>query len=107
MPGEVDPARRVRKRRAQSHDRKDAPSGSDWAGPAGRDRVRRWPWSSVMIAPVPIPIPDRVTAERFLNILAPGTERFTFQTFTDCREKREEYKAKGIRDPLARVLHGS
>jgi RepB DNA-primase from phage plasmid len=47
--------------------------------------------------------PNRETAELHLRLLAPGTERFTFQTFTDCAAS----KAKGVRDPLARILHGS
>jgi hypothetical protein len=54
-----------------------------------------------------VPIPHRPTAELHLRLLAPGTEHFTFQTFTDCPAKREEFKAKGIRDPLARILHGT
>jgi putative DNA primase/helicase len=52
-------------------------------------------------------IPDRAVAERFLSILAPGTQKFTFQTFTDSRQKRDEYKASGMRDPLAGILHGA
>jgi hypothetical protein len=50
---------------------------------------------------------NRQMAELHLHLLAPGTERFTFQTFTDCPAKREEFKKKGVRDPLARILHGS
>ena len=46
-------------------------------------------------------------AEFFLRTLAPGIERFTFQTYTDCPNKRDEYKTRGMRDPLARILHGS
>jgi RepB DNA-primase N-terminal domain len=53
------------------------------------------------------PLINRELAECFLRTLAPGTDRFTFQSFTDCPNKREEYKAKGVRDPLARILHGS
>ena len=51
------------------------------------------------------PTPDRQMAESHLRLLAPGTERFTFQTFTDCAAKREECRARGVRDPLARILH--
>jgi hypothetical protein len=47
--------------------------------------------------------PDRTGAEEFLRILAPESEQFTFQTFTDSKQTRERYK----RDPLARVLHGT
>jgi hypothetical protein len=42
-----------------------------------------------------------------LRLLAPGVYRFTFQSYTDCREKRDEYKMRGKRDPLARILHGT
>ena len=51
--------------------------------------------------------PDPQRAEYFLRLLAPGTERFSFQSFTDCAAKREEYKALRMRDPLARISHGS
>jgi Protein of unknown function (DUF3631)/RepB DNA-primase from phage plasmid len=51
--------------------------------------------------------PNPQRAEFFLRVLAPGTERFTFQTYTDCPNKRDEYKTRGMRDPLARILHGS
>jgi hypothetical protein len=46
-------------------------------------------------------------ADLFLSRLAPGIESFTVQSFTDCRAKREEYKVRRLRDPLARILHGS
>lgn len=55
----------------------------------------------------PLPVPNRQTAELHLHLLAPGTDRFTFQSYTDYREKRDEYKARGKRDPVARILHGS
>jgi hypothetical protein len=48
-------------------------------------------------------LPNREIAELHLRLLAPGTERFTFQTFMDCAAS----KAKGVRDPLVRILHGS
>jgi hypothetical protein len=51
--------------------------------------------------------PNRQMADLHLRFLAPSTERFTFQTFTDCPAKRDDYRAKGIGDPLARILHGS
>jgi hypothetical protein len=51
--------------------------------------------------------PDRGVAECFLRALAPGNDRFTFQTFTDSKELRERYKAERKRDPLARMLHGT
>jgi hypothetical protein len=47
--------------------------------------------------------PNRTEAEKFLRILAPESEQFTFQTFTDSKQAREQHK----RDPLARVLHGT
>jgi hypothetical protein len=46
---------------------------------------------------------NREKAEFFLTALAPGTEHFTFQTFTDS----EQARAKQKNDALARVLHGS
>jgi putative DNA primase/helicase len=42
-------------------------------------------------------------AEEFLHTLTPEGEQFTFQTFTDSKQAREQHK----RDPLARVLHGT
>src|SRR5262245_30360367 len=51
--------------------------------------------------------PNRQLTELHLRLLAPGTELFTFQTYTDCPKKRDEYKARGTGDPLARILHGS
>ena len=51
--------------------------------------------------------PSRRTANSHLHLLAPGTDRFTFQSYTDCREKRDGYKAQGKRDPFARILHGT
>ena len=55
----------------------------------------------------PLAIPDLKAAERFLRLLAPKSNRFTFQTFTDAKEARKQYEAEGRRDPLARVLHGT
>ena len=51
--------------------------------------------------------PDRSKAKSFLHVLAPGTDHFTFQSFTDSAVVREALRAKQERDPLARVLHGS
>ncbi len=45
-------------------------------------------------------VPDLELAERFLKILDPSAEGFTFQTFTDRKNKPRP-------DPLARVLIGS
>jgi RepB DNA-primase from phage plasmid len=61
-------------------------------------------WGTIVTAPV---ILDRAMADRFLRALAPETECFTFQTFTDSKQLRDQYKAEGRRDPLARVLHGT
>jgi RepB DNA-primase N-terminal domain len=47
--------------------------------------------------------PDRTEAEKFLRILSPECDQFTFQTFTDSKQTREQHK----RDPLARVPHGT
>lgn len=55
----------------------------------------------------PNSVPNRQMAELHLRLLAPGTDCFTFQSYTDCREKRDDYKARGVRDSLARILHGS
>jgi RepB DNA-primase from phage plasmid len=49
---------------------------------------------------------DRMKADCFLRALAPESDRFTFQTFTDQKQLRDRHKAEGRRDPLARVLHG-
>src|SRR5262249_48442467 len=43
--------------------------------------------------------PDRDEAERFLAALDPSTDRFTFQTFDDNKERKDK--------SLARVLHGT
>ena len=51
--------------------------------------------------------PDRTKADDFLSALAPESDRFTFQSFTDDKVVRDRYKAEGNRDPLARVLHGT
>jgi hypothetical protein len=53
------------------------------------------------------PPPNRSVAECFLRALAPDTDRFTFQTFTDSRELRKRYEAERKPDLLARVLHGT
>jgi hypothetical protein len=55
----------------------------------------------------PNSVPNRQMAELHLRLLAPGTERFSFQSFTDCREKRDEHKVRGKGDPRARILHGT
>jgi Protein of unknown function (DUF3987)/RepB DNA-primase from phage plasmid len=67
--------------------------------------------------------PDRSEASRFLTLLDPTATYFTFQTFDDDIERREERKlklaetnkqrrAKGLKplrlkDPFARILHGT
>jgi hypothetical protein len=51
--------------------------------------------------------PNSELAKLHLRLLAPGTESFTFQTYTDDPKKRGEYRQKGRRDPLACILHGS
>jgi Protein of unknown function (DUF3631)/RepB DNA-primase from phage plasmid len=45
--------------------------------------------------------------ELFLRKLAPDTDQFSYQTFTDNAAKRDHYKLNCVRDPFARVLHGS
>lgn len=60
----------------------------------------------VIVMHVPTSHPDRTKADWFLRALAPESDRFTFQTFTDDKETRARYKAEGKRDPPARVLHG-
>jgi hypothetical protein len=51
--------------------------------------------------------PDRDEAERFLSALDPDADRFTFQTFDDNKERRDQNKKAGKSDPLARCIHGS
>src|SRR5262249_545871 len=51
--------------------------------------------------------PNTQYTELFLSRLAPGAERFTFQSLTDDAVKRKHYKSNGGRDPLARIVHGS
>jgi hypothetical protein len=58
----------------------------------------------VMATPI---VPDRAMADSFLDTLAPGTNQFTFQTFTDDKRVRDRYRAEGRRDSLARVFHGT
>jgi hypothetical protein len=60
-----------------------------------------------MIVTAPILAPDWSKADCFLRALAPESDRFTFQTFTDSKDQREAYRAERKRDPLARVLHGA
>jgi hypothetical protein len=50
--------------------------------------------------------PDRSAAEGFLLALDPE-QRFTFQTFDDNYERKEQRKKKDEEDPLAKVLHGT
>jgi putative DNA primase/helicase len=52
-------------------------------------------------------VPNYQMAELHLKLIAPRVEFFTFQTYSDSPENREGHKAQGIRDPLARILHGS
>jgi len=66
------------------------------------------PYSPPFIFQAPISVASaRQSAESFLAALDPGANRFTFQSFTDSREKGEAHKARRESDPLARVLHGS
>src|SRR4051794_6620006 len=51
--------------------------------------------------------PDRAEAEKFLAELDPTAQRWTFQTFDDRKERCEERKARGERDPFAQVIHAS
>jgi hypothetical protein len=51
--------------------------------------------------------PDRHEAERFLAALDPDTTQFTFQTFDDNKERREQKKQAGKKDAFAKVLHGT
>jgi hypothetical protein len=57
---------------------------------------------------------DRGEAERFLAALDPTADEWTFQTFDDSRERKEENEAKwnarghtGKKDPFAFTLHGT
>jgi hypothetical protein len=52
-------------------------------------------------------LPDRAIAEGFLVALAPETDWFLFQTFTDNKQRREQYKAERGYDPLAQSLYGA
>jgi RepB DNA-primase from phage plasmid len=51
--------------------------------------------------------PKRAIADAFLCALAPETDRFPFQTFTDNKQRREQYKAERGYDPLAQLLYGA
>ena len=52
--------------------------------------------------------PNRADAERFLTALDPHATRWTFQTFDDSKERREERKTRGEKtDPFAQIMHGS
>ena len=58
--------------------------------------------------------PDRDEAERFLSALDPNADKWTFQTFDDNKDRKEENKAKweargrtGKIDPFAFTLHGT
>jgi putative DNA primase/helicase len=52
--------------------------------------------------------PDRAEVERFLTALDPNAIRWTFQTFDDSKERREERKARGEKiDPVAKIIHGT
>jgi hypothetical protein len=46
-------------------------------------------------------------AVRFLLLLDKYAERFTFQTFTDCKARRNNGRKNRQGDPLARVLQGT
>jgi hypothetical protein len=51
--------------------------------------------------------PNVEAALRFLEVLDRDATRFTFQTFDDDRERREQRKRNREPDPLAKVLHGT
>ena len=51
--------------------------------------------------------PDRAEAERFLAALDPDAKSWTFQTFDDNRERRDQNKKTKEVDPFAKVLHGT
>jgi hypothetical protein len=57
------------------------------------------------------PVLDREAARSFLQYLDPGTEQFTFQTFTDSEQRKCTYQKHPETgqpiDPLVRVLHGT
>jgi len=63
------------------------------------------------------PKPDRAEAERFLKALDPSTDRFTFQTFDDNKERRKQRAEanklrkkqgkKPLPDPFAKIMHGT
>ena len=50
---------------------------------------------------------DYDQAARFLLLLDEIAESFTFQTFTDCKTKRDNGRKNGQGDTLARVIHDS
>src|SRR5262249_22266207 len=72
-------------------------------------RTRKFPQygAAAMSAAAPNSAQNRPMAELHLRLLAPGAQFFTFQSYSDSREKRDGYTARGMRDPLARILHGS
>lgn len=49
--------------------------------------------------------PDHDQTEQFLNALDPTAKCWTFQTFDDSKERREERKERGGDDPFAHVIH--
>lgn len=51
--------------------------------------------------------PNFEMAAEYLRLLAPGVQRFSFQSYTDNKEKRETYSKNGARDPAACVMHGT
>jgi hypothetical protein len=51
--------------------------------------------------------PDRTEAERFLKALDPSTDRFTFQTFDDNKERCARNKEEKGFDPFAKIKHGT
>lgn len=50
---------------------------------------------------------DLNEAARFLDMLAPGEQEFSFQLFDDDKERSEARKKAKEKDPFARVLNGS
>ena len=63
------------------------------------------------------PEPNRAWAEEFLKALDPSTDRFTFQTFDDNKERKKERAEanklrkqqgkKPLKDPFAHIFHGT
>ena len=52
------------------------------------------------------PVLDRDAARRFLEILDPDTNEFTFQSFSDSESRRRSFSVRAA-DPFAKVLHGT